>query len=72
MEKKETIQSAPEIMNISGAFQKFISLLGNEDRTIEDFYSLMAIPSIERDTLLANYDPVIVASESIIRQQFEL
>ena len=38
MEKKETIQSAPEIKNVSGVFLKFQSLPGNGDKTMEDSY----------------------------------
>lgn len=53
MEKKETIQSAPEIKNVSGVFLKFQSLPGNGDKTMEDFYSLMSSPCIDRTSLLA-------------------
>ena len=72
MEKKETIQSAPEIKNVSGAFLKFQSLPGNGDKTMEDFYLLMSSPSIERASPLPHLNFVVVASENIIRTQFEL
>ena len=69
MEKKETIQSAPEIKNVSGVFLKFQSL---PDKTMEDFYSLMSSPCIERTSLLADLNFVVVTSENIVRTQFEL
>lgn len=72
MEKKETIQSAPEIKNVSGVFMKFQSLPGNGDKTMEDFYSLMSSPCIERTSLLADLNFVVVTSENIVRTQFEL
>ena len=72
MEKKETIQSAPEIKNVSGVFLKFQSLTGNGDKTMEDFYSLMSSPCIERTSLLADLNFVVVTSENIVRTQFEL
>ena len=72
MEKKETIQSAPEIKNVSGVFLKFRSLPGNGDKTMEDFYSLMSSPCIERTSLLADLNFVVVTSENIVRTQFEL
>ena len=72
MEKKETIQSAPEIKNVSGVFLEFQSLPGNGDKTMEDFYSLMSSPCIERTSLLADLNFVVVTSENIVRTQFEL
>ena len=72
MEKKETIQSAPEIKNVSGVFLKFQSLPGHGDKTMEDFYSLMSSPCIERTSLLADLNFVVVTSENIVRTQFEL
>ena len=72
MEKKETIQSAPEIKNVSGVILKFQSLPGNGDKTMEDFYSLMSSPCIERTSLLADLNFVVVTSENIVRTQFEL
>ena len=66
MEKKETIQSAPEIKNVSGVFLKFQSLPGNGDKT------MMSSPCIERTSLLADLNFVVVTSENIVRTQFEL
>ena len=39
---------------------------------MEDFYSLMSSPCIERTSLLADLNFVVVTSENIVRTQFEL
>lgn len=72
MKKKETIQSAPEIKNASEALLKFQSIPGNGDKTMEDFYSLMTSPSLERTSLLNGLNVVVVTSGNIVRTQFEL
>ena len=72
MEKKETIQSAPEIKNLSGAFLTFHPLPRNADKPMDAFYSLMSSPCIERTSLLADLNFVVVTSENIVRTQFEL
>lgn len=71
--KKETILSAPELINVSDAFSKFRTLPGNEIKTSNDFYSFLVMPSVERDRFLSEsckLSPVI--NENIVRQQFKV
>lgn len=72
MEKNETILTAPEILDVSEAFLKFRLMPGNELKTINDFYSLMTSPCIERDSLLNEMKFTTDVFENIIRQQFKL
>ena len=69
---EETILSAPEIKNVSDAFQKFKSLSGNEGKTMNDFYSFLIMPSVERDKFLFDCKLSPIVNGNIVRQQFEL
>lgn len=70
--ENETILSAPEMKNVSDAFLKFRLLSGNEIKTMNDFYSFLTIPSVERDNFLSycNLSPVL--NGNIVRQKFEV
>lgn len=68
----ETILSAPEMENVSDAFFKFRLLPSNEFKTINDFYSFLTTPSVERDKYLSDCKPSPIINGNIVRQQFEL
>lgn len=72
MNAKDTIMTAPEMLNISEAFSKFRLLPGNEAKTRDDFYSLLTAPSVGRDVFLSECKSMPAISENIVRQQFNL
>ena len=69
---KETIVSAPEMKDVSDAFLKFRLLAGNEIKTMNDFYSFLTIPSVERDNFLSDCNLSPVLNGNIVRQKFEI
>jgi hypothetical protein len=69
---KETIVSAPEMKDVSDAFLKFRLLSGNEIKTMNDFYSFLTIPSVERDNFLSDCNLSPVLNGNIVRQKFEI
>ena len=69
---KETIVSAPEMKDVSDAFLKFRLLSGNEIQTMNDFYSFLTIPSVERDNFLSDCNLSPVLNGNIVRQKFEI
>jgi hypothetical protein len=68
--ENETILSAPEMENVSDAFSKFRSLPGNEIKTMNDFYSFLTMPSVERDKFLSDCNLSPVLNGNIVRQKF--
>lgn len=58
--------------NVSDAFLKFVSLPGNEVKTMRDFYSFLTVPSVERDKFLSGCNLSPVMNANVIRQQFEV
>lgn len=70
--ENETILSAPEMMNVSDAFFKFRLLPGNEIKTMNDFYSFLTTPSVERDNFLSDCDLSPILNGNIVRQKFEV
>lgn len=70
--ENETILSAPEMMNVSDSFFKFRQLPGNEIKTMNDFYSFLTIPSVERDNFLLGCNLSPVLNGNIVRQKFEV
>lgn len=70
--ENETILSAPEMMNVSDAFSKFRFLPGNEIKTMNDFYSFLTQPSVERDNFLSDCNLSPVLNGNIVRQKFEV
>ena len=69
---KETKVSAPEMKDVSDAFLKFRLLSGNEIKTMNDFYSFLTIPSVERDNFLSDCNLSPVLNGNIVRQKFEI
>lgn len=69
---EETILSAPEMKNVSDAFLIFKLLPGNEVKTMNDFYSFLITPSVDRDNFLSNCELSLVMNGHIMRQQFEV
>nr|UVY29720.1 MAG: hypothetical protein [Bacteriophage sp.] len=70
--ENETILSAPELTNVSGAFLEFRLLPGNETKTNNDFYFLLTTPNVERDKFLSGCKLSPVVNGNVVRQQFEL
>lgn len=70
--ENETILSAPEMKNVSDAFLKFRLLSGNEIKTMNDFYSFLTMPSVERDKFLSDCNLSPVLNGNIVRQKFEV
>lgn len=70
--ENETILSAPEMTNVSDAFLKFRLLPGNEIKTMNDFYSFLTMPSVERDNFLSDCNLSTVLNGNIVRQKFEV
>lgn len=70
--ENETILSAPEMNNVSDAFLKFRLLSGNEIKTMNDFYSFLTTPSVERDKFLSDCNLSLVLNGNIVRQKFEV
>lgn len=70
--ENETILSAPEMENVSDAFLKFRLLSGNEIKTMNDFYSFLTMPSVERDKFLSDCNLSPVLNGNIVRQKFEV
>ncbi|WP_417008621.1 hypothetical protein [Bacteroides congonensis] len=68
--ENETILSAPEMKNVSDAFSKFRLLSGNEIKTMNDFYSFLTMPSVERDKFLSDCNLSPVLNGNIVRQKF--
>lgn len=70
--KNNTILTAPEVLDVSGTFEKAKLIPGYELLTIDRFYSILVTPGTERDMLLAKCKAMPVVSENVVRQQFEL
>lgn len=68
--ENETILSAPEMKNVSDAFSKFRLLSGNEIKTMNDFYSFLTMPSVERDKFLSDCNLSPILNGNIVRQKF--
>lgn len=63
--------SAPELTNVSGSFTAWQAIAGNENKTMDDFYTFMTTPSIDRTSFLSMFDGnMVVVNNLVARNQY--